>query len=145
LGIQKSHVETNQYQDIHELRKEVPITTSPVTSTNNRPIDNESPYHVDINQELMQQQRTTTQKDRTSPIASNLHATTVYANDAIVDDTYVISAERTDSTNPATDVKPKANQHVNNRKGCAKFTSNDEELKVEAPVCSKEDVEKEKQ
>uniref|UniRef100_A0A1X7TG56 Uncharacterized protein n=1 Tax=Amphimedon queenslandica TaxID=400682 RepID=A0A1X7TG56_AMPQE len=98
--IQKPQTKPNKYQDFFELINTVPITTSPVVSTNNGPIDDESPYHVDISEflsretipshiveELMQQQSTATQEDSASSTASNnIHdpddpAATVNTND----------------------------------------------------------------
>ena len=43
---QQPQAETNQYQDVHELINEVPINTSSVQLTHDRPIDEENPYHV---------------------------------------------------------------------------------------------------
>ncbi|XP_019860770.1 PREDICTED: uncharacterized protein LOC109589087 [Amphimedon queenslandica] len=153
----------NKYQDFFELVNKVPITTSPVVSTDNRPIDDESPYHVDISEFLsretipshiveqsMQQQRVTTQEDSASSTASNNiydpddPAATVNTNDSTTH-TDVVIAEKTDAlttlTNPPTAVTLEVIGHVNARKGHANFTSKDEQLTVEASECSEKERE----
>ncbi|XP_019862533.1 PREDICTED: uncharacterized protein LOC109591194 [Amphimedon queenslandica] len=160
---EKLQVEANQYQDFHELMN----ITSAVTLTNNRPIDDESPYHVGITEflpretipsniveESMQKQRSETQEDSISSTASNkIHdpddlAVTVNTNDDTTH-TEAVIAKRTDAptthNNPPTAVKPKAIGNVNARKGHAKFTSKDEQFKVEASERSEEEMEREEQ